>query len=279
MLDRSRAALTCHVCVFLLLGAFSALILFPPVWALSTSLKPEKEMLQYPPTILPAQWYLGNYRALFIAMPFARSLLNSFIVSSLSVCLTIFAGLMAAYVIARKEFIGKELVFLLFLLCMMLPGLTNIIPMFLLMGKLKLLNTYAALVLLYSAGNVAFSIWLLRGFIASIPQELDEAAILDGCSQFVILRRIIFPLAVPGITATAILIFISCWNEFIVAVTFTNKETMRTLTVAIYFFKTYWNVQWGSIMAASVLAIVPVLAFFAVMQRQLLAGLTKGAFR
>jgi multiple sugar transport system permease protein len=262
-----------------LLCLVSLVVLFPLFWALSTSLKPATEIMAYPPRLVPRAPTLASYRYLFVSMPFLRFFLNSLLLSSATVVATIFAASLAAYVINRRRFPGREVFFVLFLVCMMLPGLTNIIPMFLLMGRLRLINTYLSIILLYTSGNVAFSIWLLRGFFSAIPRELDEAAILDGCSPFMLLRLIILPLALPGIIATAILVFINCWNEFLVALTFTNRELMRTLTVAIYYFRTYWTVRWGEIMAASVVAITPVLVLFGVMQRQLIAGLTKGAFK
>lgn len=263
----------------LLLCISSLVVLFPLFWALSTSLKPETEIMAYPPRFVPRTPTLASYRYLFVSMPFLRFFLNSLLLSSATVIATIFAASLAAYVINRRKFPGREVFFVLFLVCMMLPGLTNIIPMFLLMGRLHLMNTYLSIILLYTSGNVAFSIWLLRGFFSAIPRELDEAAILDGCSPFTLLRLVILPLALPGIIATAILVFINCWNEFLVALTFTNKELMRTLTVAIYYFRTYWTVRWGEIMAASIVTITPVLVLFGVMQRQLIAGLTKGAFK
>jgi multiple sugar transport system permease protein len=262
-----------------LLCLASLVVLFPLFWALSTSLKPETEIMAYPPRFVPRTPTLASYRYLFVSMPFLRFFLNSLLLSSATVVATIAAASLAAYVINRRRFPGREVFFVLFLVCMMLPGLTNIIPMFLLMGRLRLINTYLSIILLYTSGNVAFSIWLLRGFFSAIPRELDEAAILDGCSPFTLLRLIILPLALPGIIATAILVFINCWNEFLVALTFTNKELMRTLTVAIYYFRTYWTVRWGEIMAASIVTITPVLILFGVMQRQLIAGLTKGAFK
>lgn len=257
----------------------SLVVLFPLVWALSTSLKPATEVMAYPPRLVPRSPTLASYRYLLVDMPFLRFFLNSLLLSTATVVATIFAASLAAYVINRRRFPGREAVFVLFLVCMMLPGLTNIIPMFLLMGRLRLMNTYLAIVLLYTSGNVAFSVWLLRGFFSAIPRELDEAAILDGCTSFALLVRVILPLALPGIVATAILVFINCWNEFLVALTFTNRELMRTLTVAIYFFRTHWTVRWGEIMAASIVTIAPVLVLFAFMQRQLIAGLTKGAFK
>jgi multiple sugar transport system permease protein len=262
-----------------LLCLASLVVLFPLFWALSTSLKPETEIMAYPPRFVPCTLTLASYRYLFVSMPFLRFFLNSLLLSSATVVATIFTASLAAYVINRRRFPGREVFFVLFLVCMMLPGLTNIIPMFLLMGRLRLMNTYLAIILLYTSGNVAFSIWLLRGFFSAIPRELDEAAILDGCSPFMILRLIILPLALSGVIAAAILVFINCWNEFLVALTFTNKELMRTLTVAIYYFRTYWTVRWGEIMAASIVTITPVLVLFGVMQRQLIAGLTKGAFK
>jgi multiple sugar transport system permease protein len=262
-----------------LLCLASLVVLFPLFWALSTSLKPETEIMAYPPRFVPRTLTLASYRYLFVSMPFLRFFLNSLLLSSATVVATIFAASLAAYVINRRRFPGREVFFVLFLVCMMLPGLTNIIPMFLLMGRLRLMNTYLAIILLYTSGNVAFSIWLLRGFFSAIPRELDEAAILDGCSPFMILRLIILPLALSGVIAAAILVFINCWNEFLVALTFTNKELMRTLTVAIYYFRTYWTVRWGEIMAASIVTITPVLVLFGVMQRQLIEGLTKGAFK
>jgi multiple sugar transport system permease protein len=263
--------------VALTIGAL--IVLIPLLWALSTSFKPKPEIFAYPPTIIPVTPTLQNYDTLFFSMPFLTFFLNSSLVSAVTVVLTIGLGILAAYPFARSHFPGRSVLFLIFIGTMMLPALTNIIPLYILMYKFRLINKRIGLVLIYASGNIAFTIWLLKGFIDGIPRQLDEAAIIDGAPRFLILTRIIFPLVTPGIAAAGIVIFINCWNEFIIALTMISDTAMRTLTVGIYYFVSYYEIQWGSIMAAAIASIVPVVVFFAFMQKRLIAGLTRGALK
>jgi ABC-type glycerol-3-phosphate transport system permease component len=263
--------------VALIVGAL--IVLIPLFWALSTSLKPKPEIFAYPPRFVPEAPTLKNYDTLFFSMPFLTFFMNSSLVSVMTVVVTIGLGILAAYPFSRSRFPGRTVLFLLFIGTMMLPALTNIIPLYILMYKLRLINRRICLVLIYASGNIAFTIWLLKGFIDGIPRQLDEAAIIDGASRFLILSRIIFPLVTPGIAAAGIVIFINCWNEFIIALTMISDTAMRTLTVGIYYFVSYYEIQWGSIMAAAIASIVPVVVFFVFMQKRLIAGLTRGALK
>jgi multiple sugar transport system permease protein len=265
--------------VYLALAVGALVVLVPLLWALSTSLKPKPEIFAYPPRIMPAAATLQNYDTLFFSMPFLTFFLNSSLVSALAVVLTIGLGILAAYPFARSRFPGRSILFMVFNGTMMLPALTNIIPLYILMYKIGLINRRLGLVLIYSSGNIAFTIWLLKGFIDGIPRQLDEAAIIDGAPRFLILRRVIFPLVTPGIAAAGIVVFINCWNEFIIALTMISETSMRTLTVGIYYFVSYYEIQWGSIMAGAIASIVPVVVFFIFMQKRLIAGLTRGALK
>jgi ABC-type glycerol-3-phosphate transport system permease component len=265
------------VYALLILGVL--IVTIPLLWALSTSLKPKPEIFAYPPTLVPVRPTLANYHTLFFSMPFTKFFINSVAVSLFSVVLAVGVGSVAAYPFSRSRFPGKSVLFLFFIGTMMLPALTNIIPLYIIMYRLRLINTRFGLVLVYASGNLAFTIWLLKGFIDGIPRELDEAAIIDGAGRRLIFGRIIFPLISPGVAAASIVIFINCWNEFIVGLTLISETNMRTLTVGIYYFVSYYEIQWGSIMAAAIASIVPVVIFFSFMQKRLIAGLTRGALK
>jgi ABC-type glycerol-3-phosphate transport system permease component len=265
--------------VYIVLTLGTVAVLIPLLWALSTSFKPKPEIFAYPPRLIPLNPTLKNYDTLFFSMPFLKFFINSSLVSLLTVVLTVALGSMAAYPFSRSRFPAKPLLFLFFIGTIMLPALTNIIPLYILMYRIGLINTRACLILLYASGNTAFTMWLLKGFIDGIPRQLDEAAVIDGASRFTIFSRIIFPLITPGVAAAGVVIFINCWNEFIIALTMITETNLRTLTVGIYYFVSYYEIRWGSIMAAAIASIIPVVIFFVFMQKRLITGLTRGALK
>ena len=265
--------------LYLLLIIVSIVVLSPILWALSTSLKTEKQVQAYPPSMIPRPVTFESYYTLFAKTSIPRYLLNSTIVAVFTVAVTLLIASIAAYPFARSNFPGKELLFFLVLAFMMIPGLTNLIPLYIMMSSLHLLNSYTALVIMYSGWNIPFAVWLMRGFIEVIPKELDEAASIDGCKRFGAFMRIIVPLSTPGLAATGIIVFINSWNEFLVALTFTSSNEIRTMPVGIYLFQNYYGVEWGMLMASSIVSCLAVVVFFLILQKRLIAGLTQGAVK
>jgi multiple sugar transport system permease protein len=264
---------------YVVLAVLSIIVLSPILWSLSTSLKTEKEVQAYPPRVIPRSITLESYYTLFAKTSIPRYLLNSVIVAVFTVALTLVIASFAAYSFARFNFPGKELLFFLVLAFMMIPGLTNLIPLYIMMSSLHLLNSYFVLVIMYSGWNIPFGIWLMRSFIEVIPRELDEAASIDGCPRISTFMRIIAPLSLPGLAATGIIVFINSWNEFLVALTFTTSNEIRTMPVGIYLFQNYYGVEWGMLMASAIVSCLAVVVFFLILQKRLIAGLTQGAVK
>lgn len=263
--------------VIIVLWIIMALV--PIMWALSTALKTEEHVMDYPPQIWPDPLTLENFRSVLVDIPVVRYLRNSLIVSLSTVVVSLSISSFTAYGFARLRFPGKEIFFFLMMLSMMLPGLTNLVVLYIGASKLKLLDTYWILITIYAAYNIPFSTWLLRGFVEALPTELDDAALVDGCTRAGVFFRVILPVMIPGLAAAGVMAFIVSWNEFIVATTFTNSDAMRTLQVGLRFFQGAYYIDWGRLMAAAIIATIPALLFFFILQRGLIAGLTKGAIK
>ncbi len=202
------------------------------------------------------------------------------IVTIASVVLTLFLATPAGYVFSRMKFFGRRTLIYVVLISQMLPIVLILIPIYTLFLKLRLLSTYIGLVLPYLMFTLPFSIWMLKGYFDSIPTELDDAAKVDGCTKFQAFLRVILPNVRPGITATSIVAFIMCWDEFIIALTIMDKNEMRTLPVGIIqSFVGQFSIKWGEMMAASVITTIPVVLIFIFLSKHLIGGLTKGAVK
>ena len=250
----------------------------PFAWALLTSLKLEKQIYAFPPQLLPAPASLYNYgRAVDHGLLLA--LFNSSVVSLSTVGLVLATGALAAYPLARLAFRGSQLVLFLIIAPMMIPGLVNLVPTYIVMAKLGLLDTYQGLILIYWVHSLPIAIWILRGFFHALPRELEDAAAVDGCSRLQILWSIVLPLSQPAVAAVALLVFLNAWNEFVIASIMTSSALMRTAQVFLYLNMTDVGVNWGEMMAAALTINLPVLALFLLLQRRFVAGLTAGALR
>jgi len=211
-------------------------------------------------------------------MDFRKYYLNSVIVTFGSVILVLAVAIPAAYALVRYDFKGKEILGFFFLTTRVFPPIGLLIPFFVMWIKFGLIDTRMGLVLVYMQFNLALAIWMLRGFFSELPDVLEEAAMIDGCSRFGAFMRVILPLAVPGLAATAILTAVFTWNEFLYAFALTGREA-RTVTVAIYNFIGYEEVEWGRLQAAGTLVILPILIFALSVEKYLVRGLTAGAVK
>jgi multiple sugar transport system permease protein len=271
-LEPGRAAL--YACMTLV----AVLALLPFVWALLTSLKPERQVFAFPPQLLPAPATLYNYgRAIDHGLLLA--LFNSTVISLTTVALVLGAGSLAAYALARITFRGSQVVLFLIIAPMMIPGLVNLVPTYIVMAKLGLLDSYQGLILIYWVHSLPLAIWVLRGFFQTIPGELEDAAAVDGASRLRSLWSIVLPLSQPALAAVALLVFLNAWNEFVIASIMTSSSLMRTAQVFLYLNVTDVGVNWGEMMASALAINVPVLALFLLLQRRFIAGLTAGALR
>ncbi len=254
-------------------------ILFSYFVMLSTSLKPKPEVFHIPPHWLPYNPKPSNYIEMWQIVPLARYFLNSIIVAMGATALAIGVALPAAYALARLKFRGRRAFLLLILITQMFSPIVVMIGLYKTMAIFGWLDTYQSLIITYAAFNQAFSIWLLTGYFSTIPVEIEEAALIDGCSRVQALRKILFPLSAPGIVATVIFVFIWSWNEFMIALTFTSSPHMRLLTVGLFRFIGRYEIEWNYLMAASLVATLPVLSLFLLIQRNLVKGLTAGAIK
>lgn len=249
----------------------------PNLWLALTSLKTERDAFAMPPQLI-FRPIPDNYVTIFSRFNFDNYLLNSLIVGLLSTGGALLLGTPAAYAMARYRFKGKRQLSLYVLSTRIAPPVLIILPMYLIFGELGLLDNYVSLAAVHVAYNLAFVFWMMSSFFAELPEELDDAAEVDGCSRFAAFWRIDLPIVAPGLAATAIFIFVQSWNEFITALVFTGNAT-KTLPVAITSFMTAQGTLWGPMAAAGTTVMLPMLVFGLAVQRYLVRGLTMGAIK
>lgn len=268
-----RRAVNVAVTVLVCLAA-----LFPILWGLSTSLKPANAILEYPPRLLPAPPTLEHYAQLF-ATGIHKYLVNSAIVSGWTVALCVMIAGLAGYALARFEFRGKALVMFAIVAVMSIPLPSLIVPTFTFLALVGLNNTLTGLVLLYTAYQLPLAVWVLYGYIGTIPTEYENAAMVDGYSRLAALRKVVLPLAAPGLIAAGLFTLTFAWNDFVVAVAMNSSDDVRTLPVAIYNYLGFFGREWGPLTAAAMVSIVPVIAVFVLFQRYFLSGMTGGGVK
>jgi multiple sugar transport system permease protein len=212
-------------------------------------------------------------------IPLLGFIKSSFIISISATVIVILIAIPAAYYVARNDFRGKKAFLLLVLVTQMFAPTALVVGIFREIVALNLVDTYLALILIYAAFNMAFSIWILSSFFRSIPKEIEEAAWIDGCSRFTTLTRIVLPLALPGLVTAFIFTFIAAWNEFVIALTLTSSPEREPLTVGLTSLIGQYQVQWNYLFAGSLIAIVPVVILFASIEKWLVGGLTAGSVK
>ena len=251
----------------------------PYLQMLLTALKPKEEITAIPPTYFPKHWAFNNFIGVWKEIPLATFIKSSFIISLSATLIVMFIAVPAAYYVARNDFRGRKVFLFLVLVTQMFAPTALVIGIFREIAKLHLVNTYLALILIYAAFNMAFSIWILSSFFASIPQEIEEAAWIDGCSRVSTLIRIILPLSLPGLATAFIFTFIAAWNEFVIALTLTSSPEHEPLTVGLTALIGFYQVQWQYLFAGSLIAITPVVILFALIEKWLVGGLTAGSVK
>jgi len=231
------------------------------------------------PLALPKTLQFQNYKNAFEVSGLGRLFLNSIIVSITATILNVIVSSMASYSIARYDFKGKELIFTLISAGIMVPVSALMVPVFILIKNLGLYDTKLALILTYSAMGLPLSIFIIRGFMNTIPRELEEAGVIDGCNFYQIFSKIILPLSRAGIVTAITFQFLYCWNEFIYAMLLTSSQTNRTVQVGIRFFSNQFTTDYTSMFAAITISIIPAIAGYVVFQKQIISGLTSGAVK
>ena len=267
-----------------ILVVFALLVLvvngvYPLVWIFLTSIKNELELTQVPITYLPQTPDFGNYTQVFKAQPFARFFLNSLVISSLSTVLCVTVAAFAAYALARLRLRYRRVISIIIVAASMFPVVSLIVPLFQIMRGLGWLNTYWALVIPYATFSLPISTLVLTAFFQGIPEDLESAAMIDGCSRFGALWRIIVPLAAPGVVTAAILAFVNSWNEFLLALTFNSAPDMKTVPVGVMLYQGEFTFPWPLISAAIIITIIPIVVLILVFQRRIISGLTAGGVK
>jgi multiple sugar transport system permease protein len=267
--------------VTLTISAWTMGFLFfaPYLQMILTALKSQEEITAIPSTYLPKKWAFNNFIGVWKEIPLATYLKSSFIIAICATLIVIVIAIPAAYYVARNNFRGKKLFLLLVLVTQMFAPTALVVGIFREIVKFHLVDTYLALILIYAAFNMAFSIWILSSFFASIPKEVEEAAWIDGCSRVTTLTKIVLPLALPGLVTAFIFTFIAAWNEFVIALTLTSSPEHEPLTVGLTSLIGQYQVQWNYLFAGSLIAIVPVVILFAMIEKWLVGGLTAGSVK
>ena len=259
--------------------AVSLLFLFPYIRMLFTAVTPADEVYKIPADYAPSGFEWQNFITVWDSAPILQYLINTLIIAGAATLLVLVVSVPAAYYLARFRFRTRNLVLLLVLATQMFAPTSMVIGIYREMITLGLVNTYLALILVNAGFYLAFSVWILSGFFASIPYEVEEAAMIDGCSKISVLWRITLPLSLPGLVTAIIFTFITAWNEFVVALTLTSSPDIRPLTVGITNFIGLYEVQWHYVFATSLIAIVPVVFLFIAIEKWLVSGLTAGSIK
>jgi len=266
--------------VYLALSIICLILILPFLWMVSTSLKSPDEIFLEIPRWLPEVLRVDNYTFIWTDTSYPKYLVNSLIVAMATTAIALVVASLAGYGISRFAFRGRRPFSLGLIVVQMFPAMLLVIPMFVIMRRLNLLNTYLSLIIAYGTFAFPFCTWMLKGYFDTIPEELEEAAIIEGCSRFQVLYKVVMPLAAPGLVAVALFAFVLAWQEYLFALTFTRTEEMRTLTVGIALMQgQHGGVNWGQVMAGSVLACIPGLVFFLYLERYIVQGFTLGAIK
>jgi len=258
---------------------FSAIAVYPALNALSISLRPGNRLRSTDLAIIPADWTLASYVELFTEQPFLTWLGNSLLVSGLVTLTGVALASIAGYAFSRYSFTGRRAMMLAILTTQMFPATMLLLPLYILIARLGLVNTYLGLLVFYTSTALPFCVWQMKGFYDTIPASLEEAARIDGCSRAAAFWRVILPLAAPGLVITALFSFMTAWSEYIVAAQVMQDEAMFTLPLGIKGFQASLSSQWGLYAAASLLVSVPVVILFLSLSRYLVSGLTLGSVK
>lgn len=264
---------------YLALGILSLFSVFPLYWVLLSSFRSPSNLLASNPSLLPQEIYWGFYQTVLEKTPFLRFFQNSVLVTLSTTGISVMLAAMAAHSLARLQFRGKRLLSRGVLLAYIFPQIVLVVPLFVGIVRLNLANTYTGLILTYVTFSFPFATWMLTAFFQTIPRELEEAALIDGASNLGVFLRIALPLARPGLVAAAVFTFLHAWNEFLYALVILNSDAKKTLSVGLYGFIGGETMNWGEVLAASTMIVLPSLLFFLLVQRHLVHGLTAGAIK
>jgi multiple sugar transport system permease protein len=253
--------------------------LTPFTWMLATSFKTEKEAYRIPPTLLPRQFTTESYKQVFLWTNFPRYFLNSTIVSLGAAVFSTLVGALAGYGFSRFLFRGRVFLLGAILASQMLPGVLLVGPYFKVLARVALYNTYPGLIMAFTTITLPFSTWMMKGFVDSVPREMDQAGLVDGCTSLQVFVRLVLPVVTPGMVATMLFAFILSWGDLLWVLVLTSGEEMTTVTLGLSRLVTQFRIIWPQLMAGSVVGAIPPVALFFILQKNLIKGLTAGAVK
>jgi multiple sugar transport system permease protein len=264
---------------YLVLCAAVLFALLPIAWALSTALKPSREISAWPPHWIPGTFTTHNFETGVWSSKFLLYLRNTVMVIAMALALSIPVSVHAAWVAARFHFYGKQPMLLIMWATTMIPGIAILVPLYLIAVQLGLYDSYWVLAIVYGAWAIPTLVWLLRRFMAAVPVELEEAAMVDGCTRLGAFYRVTLRLAPAGIFAGSVFVFVNIWNEFVVGYGLVQSDSHRIIQAGLYAFVTEVGIDWGPMMATLVASLVPIFLFYFILQRFFIQGLTAGAIK
>lgn len=267
------------IIIYIILAVFCLIAIYPILNVFSISLRPGNRLFQTNLNIIPDNATLANYYTVLFKRPFFTWVGNSLIVTTFTVIFGVVISVTAGYAFARYKFYGKRASLTAFLLTQIFPAPMLLLPTYILLSRLKLLNSYPGLVIPYVATAVPFCVWTLKGFFDTIPISIEESAYVDGASVYQIFTRIIIPLSLPAIGVTALFSFMTAWNEYIVASIVVTKKAMMTLPVGLVSMQGTFNTDWGILSAASLLTAIPAMSVFIALSKFMVSGLTLGGVK
>lgn len=265
--------------LYLSLSTIFIVFFFPFFWIITSAFKSPQEIIQKQSTIIPKSFTLEHFDKILFSSDFLIYLKNSLIVSFSSMIIAVFLSILAAYGLHKLKFYGNKLVERSLLITYAFPGVILLIPMYLMLGKIGLLNSYFALILINVTFSTPFAVWMLKAFFKTIPNEIEEAASIDGASKIIILSKIILPLALPGIASVSIFCFIISWTEYMFASIMISGNDLKTLPVGLASIVGQYQIDWGFLLAGATLASLPVIILFLFVGKYFVSGLTDGAVK
>jgi multiple sugar transport system permease protein len=265
--------------VYVVMTALAVWVLFPIAWMVTSSIRPDAEIFLQPARWVPPTPTLEAYRKVFGTPEYLRYFLNSYTVAFATTIFCILLATLAGYGLSRFHFRGERLVQLFIVGTQMVPPISLVVPFFILITQFGLYNSYPALILTYTSFALPLATMMLANYFATVPREVEEAAMIDGCNRLRALWQVVLPLSVPGVIATSVYTFMLSWNDLLFALTLTQSNAMRTVPVGIALLQTQHAFDWNVMMAVSIIASLPLLAGFAFVQRYLVSGLTGGAVK
>lgn len=262
----------------LFITVFALMMIYPLYWLFMSAFKTNEEFFKFP-YALPKEWTFDNILRAWEVANLGRAMINSTIVTISATLLTIFVGALTAYVLSRFSFRIKGFLMAFFLLGMLIPIHSTLVPLFTIMNKVGLLDTYLALILPYTSFQLPIAIFLTVAYMSSIPKELEEAAYIDGANYWGIFFKVMFPLSIPALATVAILSFLQYWNEFVFALVFINDSQLKTLPLSLSIFSDGYTTDYGLTMAAMAIAVIPTIIMYLIFQEQIMKGMVAGAVK